>query len=64
MSPRPARSAIKLDLFADQGRSRKIEQIGDPLQLIARNIDFADLAGFIDGLFLRAASGMKRRISS
>lgn len=47
------RSAIKFDLFAEQARKRKIEALGDPLQIIATHIDFAHLAGFIDALFPR-----------
>lgn len=50
------RSAIKFDLFADEARKRKIEALGDPLQLISRHIDFAHLAGFIDELFPRKAA--------
>jgi len=56
MSPVPPRSALKPDLFAAQARAGKLEQMGDPLQLIARHIDFAHLAGFIDGLFPRKVS--------
>ena len=44
------RSALKFDLFADQARQRKIEALGDPLQVIAKHIDFDHLAGVIDGL--------------
>ena len=56
--PQP-RSAVKFDLFAGDARKRKIESLGDPLQIIARHIDFAHLAGLIDGLFPRpeAAKG-------
>ena len=50
------RSALKFDLFADQARQRKIEVLGDPLQVIARHIDFDHLAGVIDGLCPRADS--------
>lgn len=48
------RSALKFDLFADQARQRKIEALGDPLQVIAKHIDFDHLAGVIDGLCPRA----------
>ncbi len=48
------RSAVKFDLFADQARQRKIEALGDPLQVIAKHIDFDHLAGVIDGLCPRA----------
>ena len=51
------RSAVKFDLFADQARKRKIEALGDPLQIIARHIDFAHLAGFIDELHPRKDAG-------
>ena len=47
--PQP-RSALKFDLFAADARKRKIESLGDPLQIIARHIDFAHLAGLIDAL--------------
>ena len=50
--PEP-RSALKFDLFADDAHKRKIESLGDPLQIIARHIDFAHLADLIDGLFPR-----------
>lgn len=54
-----ARSAIKLDLFADAARKHKIETLGDPLQVIARHIDFDDLTRVIDQLLPRgdAAKG-------
>ena len=57
MSTPPTRSAIKFDLFAEQARKRKIEALGDPLQIIATHIDFAHLAGFIDELFPRKDTG-------
>ena len=44
------RSAVKFDLFAGDARKRKIDSLGDPLQIIARHIDFAHLAGLIDAL--------------
>lgn len=47
------RSVVKFDLFAGDARRRKIESLGDPLQIIARHIDLAHLAGLIDGLFPR-----------
>ena len=50
--PQP-RSALKSDLFAADARKRKIESLGDPLQIIARHIDFAHLAGLIDALYPR-----------
>lgn len=51
------RSAIKFDLFADEARKRKIDALGDPLQLISRHIDFTHLSSFIDELFPRKATG-------
>ena len=53
MSKHKARSAIKFDLFADAARKHKIETLGDPLQVIARHIDFAHLTQVIDGLLPR-----------
>ena len=53
MSTPPARSAVKFDLFADAARKRKIEALGDPLQLIARHIDFELLTQIIDDLLPR-----------
>ena len=54
MPPMPQpRSALKFDLFAADARKRKIESLGDPLQIIARHIDFAHLAGLIDALYPR-----------
>ncbi|MFV0678761.1 MAG: IS5/IS1182 family transposase, partial [Ottowia sp.] len=50
--PQP-RSALKSDLFADDAHKRKIDVLGDPLELIARHIDFEHLAGLIDGLYPR-----------
>lgn len=52
------RSAVKFDLFADDAHRRKIESLGDPLQIIARHIDFAHLAGLLDQLYPRP-SGAK-----
>ncbi|MGP1693462.1 MAG: transposase, partial [Giesbergeria sp.] len=48
-----ARSAVKFDLFADAARKRKIETLGDPLQIITRHIDFAHLARVVDQLLPR-----------
>ena len=53
MSKPKARSAIKFDLFADAARKHKIETLGDPLQVIARHIDFEHLTQVIDALLLR-----------
>lgn len=39
-----ALSALKLDLFVDAARKQKIQPLGDPLQVIARDIDFDHLA--------------------
>jgi len=50
MNPSRTRSALKFDLFADQARQRKIESLGDPLQVIAKHIDFDHLVDVIDGL--------------
>ena len=47
------RSALKFDLFAADARRCKIESLGDPLQIIARHIDFAQLASLIDALHPR-----------
>ena len=44
------RSAIKFDLFADAARKHKIETLGDPLQVIARHIDFEHLTRVVDEL--------------
>jgi len=49
----PSRSAVKPDLFADAAHQRKIESLGDPLQLIAQHIDFAHLTQTIDDLLPR-----------
>ena len=56
MSQPCTRSALKFDLFADVARQHKIEALGDPLQVIARHIDFDHLVGVIDGLCPRADS--------
>lgn len=34
------RSALKPDLFAHEAWDRKIDQLGDPLQVISQYIDF------------------------
>ena len=56
MSKSPARSALKLDLFADAARKDKIDSLGDPLQIIARRIDFDHLKQVIDELLPRGDS--------
>ena len=48
------RSALKFDLFADACRKRKIDEVGDPLQVIAQHIDFTALACLVDGLIERS----------
>lgn len=53
MSKPQPRSAIKFDLFADAARKHKIETLGDPLQTIARHIDFDHLTQVIDQLLPR-----------
>ena len=53
MSTPPVRSAVKFDLFADAARKRKIQALGDPLQLIACHIDFDHLTQTIDDLLPR-----------
>ena len=53
MSKPQARSAVKFDLFADAARKHKIETLGDPLQTIARHIDFDHLTQVIDQLLPR-----------
>lgn len=45
-----ARNAINFDLFADAARKQKIETLGDPLQVIARHIDFDHLMQVVDAL--------------
>lgn len=47
------RSALKFDLFADASRQHKRDEMGDPLQVIARHIDFAELARLVDALIER-----------
>ncbi|WP_442867337.1 hypothetical protein [Acidovorax sp. GBBC 1281] len=41
------RSALKFDLFAEASRQHKRDEVGDPLQVIARHIDFAELARLV-----------------
>ena len=48
------RSALKFDLFADTCRKGKLDEVGDPLQVIARHIDFAQLAALADALIERS----------
>lgn len=52
------RSALKFDLFAQACRERKLEDLGDPLQRIARHIDFAALANLAEP-FLARSDGRK-----
>ena len=47
------RSALKFDLFAEASRQHKRDGVGDPLQVIARHIDFGALAGLVDALIER-----------
>ncbi|WCM95355.1 IS5 family transposase [Acidovorax sp. NCPPB 2350] len=47
------RSALKFDLFAEASRQHKRDEVGDPLQAIARHIDFGELAGLVDALIER-----------
>ena len=63
MSKPQTRSAIKFDLFADAARKAKIETLGDPLQVIARHIDFDHLTQVIDELLLVAAERLLLRAS-
>lgn len=48
------RSALKFDLFADSSRKGTLDELGDPLQVIARRIDFGELAGLADALIERS----------
>ncbi|QNP50400.1 IS5 family transposase [Diaphorobacter aerolatus] len=48
------RSALKFDLFAETSRKRKIDEMGDPLQVIAQHIDFTALARLVDGIIERS----------
>jgi transposase, IS5 family len=48
------RSALKFDLFADSSRKGKLDEVGDPLQVIARHIDFGQLAALADDLMERS----------
>ncbi|SDP95124.1 Transposase domain, partial [Paracidovorax cattleyae] len=47
------RSALKFDLFAEASRQHKRDEVGDPLQAIARHIDFGELARLVDALIER-----------
>ena len=47
------RSALKFDLFAEASRKRKINEGGDPLQVIAQHIDFTALATLVDAFIVR-----------
>lgn len=42
------RSALKFALFAQAGRERKLQEMDDPLEVIARHIDFAALASLAE----------------
>lgn len=44
------RSAIKRGLFTAEERERKIDQLGDPLAVLERHIDFAAIAKEVDAL--------------
>ena len=48
------RSALKFDLFAEASRKRKIDEVGDPLQVIAKHIDFTALAHLVDAIIERS----------
>lgn len=48
------RSALKFDLFAEASRQHKRDEVGDPLQVIARHIDFGELARLVDALIARS----------
>ncbi|MDH5856531.1 IS5 family transposase [Lampropedia aestuarii] len=50
------RSASKFGLFAQAGRHRKLEEVGDPLQVIAKHIDFNELMALV-APFLGRAGG-------
>ena len=52
------RSALKFDLFAEASRKRKIDEVGDPLQVIAQHIDFTALATLVDA-FIERSDGRK-----
>ena len=47
------RSALKFDLIADSSRKGKLDEVGDPLQVIARHIDCGPLAALADALMER-----------
>ena len=48
------RSALKFDLFAEASRKRKLDANGDPLQVIALRIDFAQPATLVDAFIERS----------
>jgi len=52
------RSALKFDLFAQAGKDRKLDEVGDPLQVIAKHIDFNSLAALVQP-FLGRSDGRK-----
>ena len=52
------RSALKFDLFADASRKRKLDTNGDPFQVIAEHIDFAQLAALVEA-FIERSDGHK-----
>ena len=54
--PMKSRSAIKIDLFADQCRRKKIESLGEPRAEIKLHIDFAAQAGEVDRIARRPVS--------
>lgn len=63
MSKPQVRSAVKFNLFADTARKRKIETLGDPLQIVTRHIDCAHLNQVIDALLpgvISARAGVRR----
>ena len=51
-------SALKFDLFVQASRDRKLEEVGDPLQVIAKHIDFNALAALVQP-FLGRGDGSK-----
>lgn len=51
-----SRSAIKIDLFADDHHRKKIDSLGDPLAEIESHIDFAALAAEVDRIAPRPVS--------
>lgn len=60
-----SRSALKFDLCTEAVRKHKIDEVGDPLQVIAQHIDFATLAALVAAPGLsRTACSTKRRQAS